>query len=166
MKQYQSYIDLGRMMDDIFSAAENIGSVFSEHMSGMAGAGRHGERNFDMYPLYTYPPANIYIRDDRTLVFEFALAGFKEEHIDVQFQGDYMLLSANAPGEQEIPEDNRHYLKHRLRLKSIAQQRYFVPEDKFDREQTEAQYESGILRITVAPRDVVATKNNVKVKIN
>jgi HSP20 family molecular chaperone IbpA len=159
----KEYHDLGRVMEELFSAAESIGTVFSEKMGFEKEAqGFNWDAKWDFYPFYSYPPTNIYIQDDRTLVFEFALAGFAEETITLEFKGNYLLLSAKAPLEEpgasgavagaEESTEGRHYFKRRLKLRSIEQQKYLVPEDKFDREAVEATFKNGILRVVVPPK--------------
>lgn len=164
----KEFHDLGRVMEELFSAAESIGTVFSEKMGfEKEGQGFNWDAKWDFYPFYSYPPTNIYIQDDRTLVFEFALAGFSEDSITLEFKGNYLLLSAKAPleeagassagGEGSTPPDGgategRHYFKRRLKLRSIEQQKYLVPEDKFDREAVQATFKNGILRVVVPPK--------------
>ncbi len=157
----KEYHDLGRVMEELFSAAESIGTVFSEKMGfEKEGQGFNWDAKWDFYPFYSYPPTNIYIQDDRTLVFEFALAGFAEDSITLEFKGNYLLLSAKAPAEETEEStrkdggsaEGRHYFKRRLKLRSIEQQKYLVPEDKFDRESVQATFKNGILRVVVPPK--------------
>ncbi|MFA6506580.1 MAG: Hsp20/alpha crystallin family protein, partial [Treponemataceae bacterium] len=100
--------------------------------------------NVDYYPSYSYPPMNVYMLADRTLVFEFALAGFDEKDIGLSFQGDYMVFSARM--SLEVPADEGvRYFKRRLKLKDIEKQKYYVPADKYDQERVKAVYRNGIL---------------------
>jgi len=91
---------------------------------------------------------NVFLTADRTLVFEFALAGFDEKNIDLSFQGDYMIFSARIIVDQPV-EENVRFFKRRLKLKDIDKQKYFVPADKFNQENVKAVFRNGILRITV-----------------
>jgi len=157
-------IDIGQMMDEIFEATRNLGESF--------GGAKHGHTpedffkwndQTDYYPSYSYPPMNVYLTKEKQMVFEFALAGFREKDISIEFQGDYMVFSAKSP-EME-PEDDVRYFKRRLKFKPIEDQRYFVPEDKFDRENTKAVFKNGVLKITVPPRETIETKEGIKVEI-
>ena len=164
MKQQREFMDLGRMMDEIFSAAENLKDVFEERMGYQPGEhGFNWDARHDFYPFYSYPPANIYMTDDKTIVFEFALAGFDEENIKLEFRGDYMYLNATMPTEAEGEEV--HYLKRRLKFKDIKDQKYYVPEDKFDREQATGVVKNGVLKVTVPPKEEVAEGERVAVEI-
>jgi molecular chaperone IbpB/HSP20 family protein len=164
MKQ-RDFGDLGRMMDQIFSAAEDLGAVFGEKTGfDPREKGFNWDAQWDFYPSYSYPPVNIYMSDDKTMVFEFALAGFRENDINLQFKGDYMMLSATPPPEME-PDENVHFLKRRLKVKPIHDQRYYVPEDKFDREASEAVFKNGILRVTIPPKERPDEEEGYKITI-
>ena len=160
------FIDVGRIIDEIFDAAEDFTNAFkdsvnygTEKFAGM----RFGEKR-DFYPAYSYPPANVYITEDKTMVFEFALAGFSEEDIALEFKGEYMFLTVEG-AERLEPGEEVKYFKKRLKYKNINGQRYYVPEDKFDRERTRATYKNGILRVIIPPREEVSGQPGVKVKI-
>ncbi len=161
MKRHD-FPDLGKLMDEIFSAAEDFTTVFTDAMP------RPGEKNWkwdrEFYTAYTYPPANISMMENKTLVFEFAIAGFSEEDISLKFKGDYMVFSGVLPQTDEGEEIAR-YFKRRLKRKSFSDQRYYVPQDKFDRESVKAVYKNGILTVSIPPRDEVASEPGVEIKI-
>ncbi|MFP4644744.1 MAG: Hsp20/alpha crystallin family protein [Spirochaetales bacterium] len=160
------FIDVGRIIDEIFDAAEDFTNAFkdsvnygTEKFAGM----RFGEKR-DFYPAYSYPPANVYITEDKTMVFEFALAGFREEDITVEFRGDHMFFSASV-SEGLKPEGEVRYFKRRLKLKDVNAQKYYVPADKYNQKNAKAVFHNGILRVTVPPHDVVQEKEGVKINI-
>ena len=159
-------IDLGQMMDEIFEATKGFGEAFKNgfNFNHRSGSPFNWDQNVDYYPHHSYPPANVYITEDRTLVFEFALAGFSETEINLEFQGDYMVLSAKAPKEADKPEEIR-YFKRRLKLKDITDQKYFVPGDKFDREQVKAVFSNGLLKVTIPSLENVESKEGIKINI-
>ncbi len=174
--------DLGRIMDEAFQFAENIGESFdrdtAEKMRRAAeqfGKGPFG--NPDYYPAYMYPPSTIYLSKEKKLVFEFALAGFDEKEISVQFRGDYLIFSAKAPagmgggaagptaGAGAEPDESVQYFKRRLKLRDIEEQRYFVPADKFDQAGTQANFKNGLLRLVVPPREQAETGEEIHIDI-
>ena len=159
-------IDLGQMMDEIFEATKGFGEAFKNgfNFNPRSNGPFHWDQNVDYYPHHSYPPANVYITEDRTLVFEFALAGFNESGVQLEFQGDYMVLSAKAPDETDKSENIR-YFKRRLKLKDIEDQKYFVPEDKFDREKVKAVFRNGLLKVTIPSLENVESKEGIKIKI-
>ncbi|MFP4331398.1 MAG: Hsp20/alpha crystallin family protein [Alkalispirochaetaceae bacterium] len=163
----RDFVDLGRLMDDIFAAAEGFRSSFSENAEHLSERAKRYAKQWpwteekEFYSFYSFPPANIYMTPDRSITFEFALAGFDEKDIDLQFKGDYMMLSAKAP---ESPEDVS-FLKRRLKFKDVTEQKYYVPEDKFEREEAKAVFKNGMLKVTVPPREDVQAQHGIKIEI-
>ncbi|MDR1948132.1 MAG: Hsp20/alpha crystallin family protein, partial [Spirochaetaceae bacterium] len=114
MKGSKGYVDLGTIFDEIFEAAQNFSDEFHRNFEQFGpgirsdGYGARGpfcqkgpfsqrnpfDENVDYYPNYSYPPMNVYMTADRSMNFEFALAGFDEKDISLSFQGDYMVFSA------------------------------------------------------------------------
>jgi HSP20 family molecular chaperone IbpA len=180
MRGNKVYTDLGTIFDEIFEAAQDFHEEFSKnfnpydaHFRPGGPFGDRGERgpfsftqdeNIDYYPNYSYPPMNVFMTADRTLVFEFALAGFDEKNIDLSFQGDYMIFSARIMVDQPV-EENVRFFKRRLKLKDIDKQKYFVPADKFDQEKVKAVFRNGILRITVPPKEDTTVNEGIKIEI-
>lgn len=160
-------IDLGRLMDEIFESAEKVGRGLQENFN----LDKLGEKirakwdeTTDYYPAYTYPPLNVYMKPDKTLVFEFALAGFDEKQIELSFRGDYMVFSARV-ADHMLHEENIRYFKRRLRFKDVADQKYYVPDDKFDREKVKAVFKSGVLKVEVPPREEPPRMGSVTIEI-
>jgi len=157
-------IDIGQIMDEIFEATRSFGENFGDKArERTAEEFYRWNDQVDYYPSYSYPPMNVYLTKDKEMVLEFALAGFREEDLNIEFQGDYMVFSAKAP-EMEPDEDVR-YFKRRLKFKEIEEQRYFVPEDKFDRQNAKAVFKNGVLKVTVPPNEEVQTREGIKVDI-
>ena len=161
------HVNLDQLMEEIFGAAEKFGNMFDKgfcfRQEGK-GSPFDWNENVDYYPHHSYPPANVYMTPDRTLVFEFALAGFDGSTIDLQFKGDYMVLSAKVPQDAERPEDIR-YFKRRLKFKDISEQKYYAPEDKFDREGVKAVFKNGLPRVTLPSKEGAETQEGVKIEI-
>jgi HSP20 family molecular chaperone IbpA len=116
---------------------------------------------------------NVYMTSDRSMIFEFALAGFDEKDISLSFQGDYMIFSAkfsedsipNPTGEGLPPEENYQYFKRRLKMKNIEKQKYFVPLDKYAQEKVKAVFKNGILRVTIPPKDEPDQSDGIRIEI-
>ncbi len=180
MKGNRMYMDIGSIMDEIFEAAKDFGEKMkhfdpadipkcepkftSTWFDQGQGQGQGAEENTDYYPNYSYPPMNIYMTQDRSIVFEFALAGFDEKDITLTFQGDYMVFAAriDIAGQSE---EGVKYFKRRLKLKDVEKQKYYVPADKFDQEKVRAVFRNGILKITVPPKDVSDSADGIKIEI-
>ncbi|MCX7025130.1 MAG: Hsp20/alpha crystallin family protein [Spirochaetes bacterium] len=166
MKGNRMYVDIGSMLDEIFDAAKNFSETFRDNFDptkGPCSTFDHDE-NADWYPSYSYPPMNIYLTADRSIVFEFAVAGFDEKDISLSFQGDYMLFAARM-GLDPVPEEGVRYFKRRLKLKDIEKQKYYVPADKFDQEKVKAVFRNGILKVSVPPKDTTETTEGVRIDI-
>jgi HSP20 family molecular chaperone IbpA len=118
---------------------------------------------------------NVFMAENKTLFFEFALAGFDEKDISLSFQGDYMIFSAKidneskeqSTGSPELyqPEENIRYFKRRLKMKDIEKQKYFVPLDKYAQEKVKAVFKNGILRVSIPPKDEPDQNNGIKIEI-
>jgi len=174
-------VDLGTIFDEIFEAARDFQNEFRRNFNGSGYTGQgpgHGENpcffneNTDYYPNYSYPPMNVFMNADRSLTFEFALAGFDEKDINLSFQGDYMVFSATMPLESSpsqegvsFPEENVRYFKRRLKLKNIEKQKYFVPLDKYAQDKVKAVFRNGILRVSVPPKDEPDQNDGIKIEI-
>jgi HSP20 family molecular chaperone IbpA len=177
-------MDLGSIFDEIFEAAQEFKDEFHRNFQYDPAKFNNGpfafgkqffDENTDYYPNYSYPPMNAFMTEDRTLVFEFALAGFDEKDISLSFQGDYMVFSAkinSAAAEQSADdpvkyqaEENVRYFKRRLKLKDIEKQKYFVPLDKYAQDKVKAVYKNGILRISIPPKDEPDQNDGIKIEI-
>ena len=144
MKGNRSYTDMGTVFDEIFEAARNFTDEFRQNFNPMGdgtmgggGCGHRGpgdqsrcakgnfDESIDYYPNYSYPPMNVYMTADRSMIFEFALAGFDEKDISLSFQGDYMVFSAKInedSGFDLTPDENKEpprYFKRRLKMRDI-----------------------------------------------
>lgn len=152
---HKDFPDIQEILDQVFSAAEEIRNAVANEMGfGEAGKGPHMHWTMyhDFYPAYSYPPLNVYMTADKSMVFQFALAGFGEKDATLEFRGDYLVFSAKAPVGSEAPEDVR-YFKRRLKLKNISEQKYYVPASKFNQEATTAVMKNAILTITIPPKE-------------
>jgi HSP20 family molecular chaperone IbpA len=171
MKGNRTYMDIGSILDEVFEAAKDFGAKMGKEFGGTPPEGFSrpwGEPgkddNADYYPSYSYPPMNIYLTPERSIVFEFALAGFDEKNLSLSFQGDYMVFAARIETEEQA-EDGSRYIKRRLKLKDVEKQKYYVPADKFAQEQVKALFRNGILKVTVPPKEEVETGDGIKIEI-
>jgi HSP20 family molecular chaperone IbpA len=170
MKGNRMYVDIGSMLDEVFDAAKTFGDQMRDNFGPTKGPGPNPwfradqDENADWYPTYSYPPMNIFMTEDRSLIFEFALAGFDERDISLTFQGDYMVFAARI-GLDAAPDQGVRYFKRRLKLKDIEKQKYYVPADKFEQTQVKALFKNGILRVTVPPKEEQDTPEGVRIEI-
>jgi HSP20 family molecular chaperone IbpA len=168
---------MGTILDEVFEAARDFSDEFHRNFKSMGRDGEGGrqplgkgsfDENIDYYPHYSYPPMNVYITPDRSMIFEFALAGFDEKDISLSFQGDYMVFSAKLnedTGFDLSQEENHRYFKRRLKLRNIERQKYYVPLDKYAQESVKAVYKNGILRVSIPPKDEIDQYDGIKIEI-
>jgi HSP20 family molecular chaperone IbpA len=176
MRGNRSCLDMGTILDEIFEAARDFSDEFHRNFKSMGREGDNSrpfargsfDENIDYYPHYSYPPMNVYMTPDRSMVFEFALAGFDEKDINLSFQGDYMVFSAKInddTGFDLSQEENYRYFKRRLKLRDIERQKYYVPLDKYAQESVKAVYKNGILRVSIPPKDEPDQYDGIKIEI-
>ncbi|MCL1927334.1 MAG: Hsp20/alpha crystallin family protein [Treponema sp.] len=150
MKTTHPFLDLGTVFDELFNAANQFYNEFEIT---------------DCYPGFSYPPMNIFLTEDKILNFEFALAGFDEKNISLSFSGDYMIFSARMEDAESGNPANVHYLKRRLKLKDIENQKYYVPMDKYVHEKVQAVYKNGILKVTIPPKPEKTQNQGISITI-
>jgi HSP20 family molecular chaperone IbpA len=163
--------DLGNVFDEIFEAARDFQDEFRKNFNGencKTGFNWNFDENTDYYPNYSYPPMNVFMTGDKSLIFEFALAGFDEKDIRLSFQGDYMIFSAAIPHNTEEanqPGENLRYFKRRLKMKDIEKQKYFVPLDKYAQDKVRAVFKNGILRVSIPPKEEPDQHDGITIEI-
>lgn len=99
------------------------------------------------------------------MVFQFALAGFSEGDINLEFRGDYLFLSADAPKDSDPPENVRYFRKD-LKLEKVKDQRYYVPADKYQQDKAAAQFRNSVLTVTIPPKEEAQNQDGIKVNID
>ena len=99
------------------------------------------------YEFSTFPPSNVYLKEDRTLDFEFVVAGYNEDNIKIEFDGDYMVLNLKSSQEDKKEENGKFILRNIKKSNSAS--KYYVPSDKYDRENAKASLKNGILKVSI-----------------
>jgi len=161
--------DITRVFDDVFTAADNIQESIAQQMEKISPVARGKGLGdvVDYYPTYCYPPTNVYLTTDKSLIFEMALAGFEQKDLDLKFVGDYMVFSAKLASEaSEEEHKGLKYLKKRLKLKPVDDQRYYVPQDRFNRAEINATFKNGLLKIVLPSLAAPKPAEGVKVEIH
>ena len=117
----------------------------------------HNER----YPALNFPPANVEIDEKRDLHFEMALAGYPQENINLDFEGDYLVLKATPP--KLVNTDNITVIRKGIKTTSINN-KYYVPSNKYLLEEAEATWKDGILKIKI-PSKVSKDVKSLPIKV-
>ena len=152
---------LNNILEEIFGAAESVKEKVYSQVERSLNINGEGA---DYYPAYNYPPMNVYITEQKSLVFEMALAGFDLQDIHLSFQGDFMYF--NADWKRPPPPLVRTWLKKRMKAKSILEQKYFVPGNRFDHSQASATFVNGLLTITIPALAINQHRDEIVIKIN
>lgn len=146
MKNYQftglGVSDVFSLFDEVMSALEPVARVPEIILNGV------------------FPPTNFLRDKDGNLIFEFAVAGYKEEEITLEFKDDSMLLTLH-PAERKLDEGTR-MIQRGIRSTS-APLSAFVPASKFEVTKVKASLKDGILQVFIPVRE---DSKAMTVKIN
>lgn len=145
--------DFEKMMDSVISTAKNIGETITQKSGEFIKESGLQDLK-DYYPLYNWPPVNLYQSEDESLIFEFGLPGFIKSDISIEFEEDYMLFSGSLSNKYSTGGVNK-YFKKKLKLGDIDKQKYYVPKEKFDRSNYTTSMKNGLLRVVFPPIPVV-----------
>lgn len=137
------------LIDDFDSALEELFRDFpSDFPRGGHGQGKGKQRYTFSFP--NFPPTNLKMDKDKNLFFEFALAGFQKNEIDISFQGDWMELTI-TPIRKEEKEDIA-YLNRGIKCSS-TKNKYYVPQDKYDTNEVKASFDNGLLKVEIPSKE-------------
>ena len=113
------------------------------------------------YGTPSFPPANVSInKENKDLVFDFALAGYTDDELDISFSGDYLLLKI----ESNKKENEQLKPVHIGIKRQDVNFKYYVPSDKYDQDGVVANLANGILTIKVPAREEAQKKKIVITK--
>jgi len=108
-------------------------------------------------------PFNVYtLKDKKDLFFEIAVAGYGNKDVSVDFDGDYMIVSLAGHQVDENISEKKYIVSGLKRSKCTLH--YFVPKKFYNQDNTEANIENGILKITVPAEKKIETKR-IEVKV-
>lgn len=160
----------GPPLDDIIQAAREFGERMKEMGSEMGPFGfdscfermfdRGPERRHDYRRFYAFPPANVYVSPEGSLILEFALAGIDEGSVSISFQGDDLVLSARTA---ESAAEASAFSRRGFRPRDIERQRYRVPAEDYLQEKAKAVFKNGVLRVTIPPK--ASESEGIKIEI-
>lgn len=117
----------------------------------------------DVFVTSRFPPCNILKREDNSLEYEFAVAGYSQDEISVEFDNDHLILSLD-PKEQDETENKVKYRQMGIR-RSKTKTQFFVPISHYDVEKAQAQLENGILKLVIPTKEIAKPKQ-LKIELN
>lgn len=105
----------------------------------------------------SFPPTNIMVDPKtKTMTIEAALAGIKEDQINLSFDGESIKLVIDATSSDE--RQVQHYVQRGLKKIGKLTTQYALDPRFYDREKVSVNFENGLLTITIPPREEVAPK--------
>jgi HSP20 family molecular chaperone IbpA len=131
--------DFEKMIDEIVNEVEG---VFSQ-------PSKSSTKNWG-FNFPNFPPADLKVDKDKNLYFDFALAGYKRDEIDISFQGDWMVLEIEPHKEEE--QKDMAYLNRGIR-KSSSTSKYYVPHDKYNTDNVKGSFNDGMLKIYIPSKE-------------
>lgn len=140
------------LMDNIFNDAFRAVDAFNRMEPG---------RFNKMISSSSFPPTNIMVDQvTKVMTIEAALAGVKEEWINLSFDGDNLKLVVKVPQEVKKGDTVCHpyYIQQGLKTFSNLETSWAVDPRYFDRENVKVEFNNGLLQITIPPREEVAPK--------
>lgn len=95
----------------------------------------------------SFPPCNVKVDKDKNLLIEFAIAGYKEDEINLSYEKNHLVVSIEPKTKEE---DTKIYRVIRQGIKQgKATARVYVPSNLYDSSSVKAKFKNGILSITV-----------------
>ena len=104
-------------------------------------------------------PVDVYETED-TVVVEAPVPGLKPEDVDISIAGDTLTIRGESKFEEKVEREN--YIRQERRYGSFC--RAVALPEGLDRNQAEAGFENGVLKVTFPKLEEVKPKS-IKVKV-
>jgi len=106
----------------------------------------------------SFPPTNISVgTDSKVLTIQAALAGVKEEQINLAFDGDYLKLIVDIPAQSD-EVSKEYFIQQGLKTFNHFETSWAVDVRYFDRDKVKVDFTNGLLTITIPPKEEVTAK--------
>lgn len=129
-----------------------------------------GSENELRYSVPSFPPANIYIKEDGSINFKFALAGYSKDDLKISLDEDTnsLLLKTSDDFDKKKDDDKENtktkWLVEKLKTPKFSYT-YTLPSQKFDFDSADAKFEDGILTISVKKLEKPKKDENKYIRI-
>jgi len=131
-------VPLGRQGGDpLFSIYREMNRMFDDVLGGSPSSGAQGGR-------MTMPSLDVQEKDDELCV-AVELPGVRSEDVDVRLERDVLTISGEKKAEHDEKQSNYHVMERSYGRFSRSLQLPFMP----DPEQVSADYEHGVLKVTL-----------------
>jgi len=116
------------------------------------------------YNVPSFPPVDVSInKDNKNMVFDFAVAGYTEEELDINFSGDYLILKLESKAEDATKTSSVKVIHKGIRKQDVNF-KYYVPSDKYLQDNVEATLANGILTVKIPAREEAQKKKITIIK--
>lgn len=110
---------------------------------------------------FSFSPRIDVFADDKDFYLEAELPGLKKDEIKISLQDNILTLSGEKKKSDE--NDNKEYFRNE-RVFGTFSRSFTLPED-INPDSTEAKFEDGVLKISIAKNEVKSEKErNIKIK--
>ncbi|HSD63527.1 MAG TPA: Hsp20/alpha crystallin family protein [Ignavibacteriaceae bacterium] len=110
---------------------------------------------------FSFSPRIDVFADDKDFYLEAELPGLKKDEIKISLQDNILTLSGEKKKSDE--NDNKEYFRNE-RIFGTFSRSFTLPED-INPDSTEAKFEDGVLKISIAKTEVKSEKErNIKIK--
>jgi HSP20 family protein len=111
-----------------------------------------------IFHLDKYPFTNISTTKDGKLEFEFALAGYSKEDIEIFVNDNVLTVSGK---KEEKSEENRRWISKQIAYRDFSV-KYMLPND-VDENTISASFEDGIVKVTMN-RNMASKTKTIELK--
>jgi HSP20 family protein len=101
------------------------------------------------------PSVNI-VEDDKQYVMQLAAPGLQKTDFNINIENDYLVISTEKKTEKEETSNNGKFTRREFNYSSFK--RSFPLDDKINVEGISANYENGVLHITLPKKEETAKK--------
>jgi HSP20 family molecular chaperone IbpA len=139
MNELIPFSNLGSLIDKVFHTDDwfsDWGRIFDSEIGG--------------YHPTTQIPVDVVLKENRDLEVSAAIAGYPEDSISIDFDGDYLSISVD---KKEKKEDNGDRFICRGIKQSSAKVKLYVPSSRYDNAIAKASLKNGILKISLPARE-------------
>lgn len=97
-----------------------------------------------------FPPCDLEIGEDKSLTYSFAVAGYDEEDIKIQYEDEHLVLSLASKKEEE--ESKKKFIQRKIK-RGVGKFRYHVPLAKYDINKISVKLKNGILTVQIPVKE-------------
>lgn len=110
------------------------------------------------YSVPSFPPVRV-VQREKKVTLKFALAGYTKNDVEISFKKDCLILSTTSSfnKKEAAKEKGTKVLVDNFKTPSFSY-KYFIPENMYDFEKTEATFADGVLTIVIPAREKIETK--------